>query len=315
MSLNIVFAGTPEFAVPTLKTLIHSEHRVIAVYTQPDRPAGRGQRLHVSPVKLIAESHNIPVCQPKSLRDVNEQNALRALKPDVMVVVAYGLILPAAILSIPRFGCINIHPSLLPRWRGAAPIQRAIESGDKETGITIMQMDKGMDTGPILKQENYLYRGDETAGELHDLFSYRGAELLLDVLEECEKNLTTPLSQNNSLATYANKVEKEEAMIDWHQSAKTIAYKIRAFHSWPVTHTIFHNKMLRIWEANALNEKTKLSPGTLIRIEKKLFCVATGAGVLEISSVQLPGKKQVSASDFIHGYGDQLVPGKTRLGE
>lgn len=315
MPLNIIFAGTPEFAAPTLEKLVDSEHSVIAVYTQPDRPAGRGQRLHASPVKLIAKLHNIPIFQPKTLRDENTQHQLRELKPDVIVVVAYGLILPEAVLSIPRLGCINIHPSLLPRWRGAAPIQRAIESGDKETGITIMRMDKGMDTGPILKQEEYLYHGDETASELHDLFSYRGAELLLDVLEECEKDLVMPLSQNNALATHAPKVDKEEAHIDWHQPAKKIAFKVRAFNSWPVAQTVFENKMLRIWEAAALNEKTKLPPGTLIRLEKKLFCIATGDGILEVLSVQLPGKKQVSASDFMHGYGDALVPGKTRLGE
>ena len=314
MSLQIVFAGTPEFAVPTLETLVHSDHRVIAVYTQPDRPSGRGCKLHASPVKLMAESHNFPVFQPKTLRDVNEQQKLRDLKPDVMVVVAYGLILPEAVLSIPRFGCINIHPSLLPRWRGAAPIQRALESGDKETGMTIMQMDKGMDTGPILKQEEYLYRGDETAGELHDFFSYRGAQLLLEVLEECEKDLLQPLSQNNALATHAAKVEKEEAMIDWQQSAETIALKVRAFNSWPVAETLFDSKMLRIWEAVSVNERAKLPPGTLIRLEKEVLCVATGEGVLEIKSVQLPGKKQISAADFMHGYHEKLIPAITRFG-
>lgn len=313
MPLNIIFAGTPEFAVPALEALLHSDHRVIAVYTQLDRPSGRGRLPHASPVKLLAQAHNLPIFQPKTLRDIDEQNRIRELKPDVMVVTAYGLILPEAVLSIPRFGCINIHPSLLPRWRGAAPIQRALESGDLETGITMMQMDKGMDTGPILKQEEYLYRGDETAAELHDFFSLRGAQLLLEVLEECEKDLLQPLFQNQALATHAAKITKEEAWIDWQQSARSIALKVRAFNSWPVTETLFHGKILRIWDAVEVNERAKLPPGTLIRLDKNVLCVATGQGVLEIKSVQLPGKKQMSAADFMHGYRDLLVPLVTKF--
>lgn len=312
--LKIIFAGTPEFAVPSLNALLNSEHKVLAVYTQPDRPAGRGRQLQESPVKQMAKTHNIPVFQPKSLRDEDVENQLRELQADIMVVVAYGVILPEAVLNIPRLGCVNVHPSLLPRWRGAAPIPRSIEAGDSETGVTIMQLDKGMDTGPILKQEEYKLMGDETSGELHDLFSQRGAALLLETLYELENNLSAPIAQNNALATHAAKIQKEESVIDWHLSAIQINNKIRAFNSWPVAHTTFSDQTLRIWEAKAVNEKTKLSPGTLIRRDKQSFWVATGDGILDVLSVQLPGKKMVTAADFMHGHADSLIPGKTKFG-
>jgi len=312
--LKIIFAGTPEFAVPTLQALLNSEHEVVAVYTQPDRPAGRGQQLHASTVKELAQAHNTLVLQPKTLRDETVQNEMRAFHADVMVVVAYGLILPESVLQIPRLGCVNVHPSLLPRWRGAAPIPRAIEAGDAETGITIMQLDKGMDTGPILKQETYRYVGDETSAEMHDLFSQRGAALLLEALVELEKNLSLPLAQNNSLATHAAKIQKTEAVIDWHLSAVAINNKIRAFNSWPVANTTFLHNTLRIWQAKAISEKAKLAPGTLIRADKEVFWVATGDGILELLSVQLPGKRVITALDLLHGHGEQLIPGKTRFG-
>ncbi len=312
--LKIIFAGTPEFAVPSLNALLNSEHTVLAVCTQPDRPAGRGQHLQVSPVKQMAEMHNLPIFQPKSLRDIDVQNALRELNADIMVVVAYGIILPEAVLTMPRFGCVNVHPSLLPRWRGAAPIARSIEAGDIETGITIMQLDKGMDTGPILKQEEYKLAGNETSGELHDLFSQRGAALLLETLYEIEKELALPISQNNSLATHAAKIQKIDAIIDWHLSAKQIKNKIHAFNPWPVANTTFSNVTLRIWEAEAINEKTKSAPGTLIRRDKNHLWVATGEGVLEIIAVQLPGKRMISAADFMHGHRDHLMVGKTKFG-
>jgi methionyl-tRNA formyltransferase len=232
-----------------------------------------------------------------------------------MVVVAYGLLLPATVLSIPRLGCINIHPSLLPRWRGAAPIPRAIEAGDIDTGVTIMQLDQGMDTGPILKQETYRYVGDETSAEMHDLFSQRGAALLLETLVEIENGLATPLSQNNNLATHAAKIQKSEAVIDWHLSATAINHKIRAFNSWPVAHTTFLNNTLRIWEAAAINEKTKLAPGTLMRADKNALWIATGDCVLELRAVQLPGKRVMSALDFLHGYSDELIAGKMIFGK
>lgn len=313
MPLKIIFAGTPEFAVPTLQALINSEHAVLAVYTQPDRRAGRGQQLHMSPVKEMAQSHNIPIFQPKTLRDAQVQNTMREFNADIMVVVAYGLILPEIVLSIPHLGCVNVHPSLLPRWRGAAPIPRCIEAGDVETGVTIMQLDKDMDTGPILKQEEYKFIGDENSGEMQDLFSQRGAALLLETLYELEKKLSTPLSQNNALATHAAKIQKEEAIIDWRQSAIQIKNKIRAFNPWPVASAIFLKNALRILAANAINEKTRLEPGTLVRMEKEVFCVATGDGILEILSVQLPGKRIISAGDLMRGHGGDFVVGKTNF--
>jgi methionyl-tRNA formyltransferase len=314
MALKIIFAGTPEFAVPALQALLNSEHTVLAVYTQPDRPAGRGQHLHASPVKELAQMHHLPVFQPQTVRNSEVQQAMRDLGADVMVVVAYGLILPEAVLKIPRLGCVNVHPSLLPRWRGAAPIPRAIEAGDLETGITIMQLDKGMDTGPILMQENYKYIGDESSAEIHDLFSHRGAALLLETLSELEKNRVTPLSQNNALATHAAKIEKSEALIDWSLSALKINNKIRAFNSWPVAYTLFLKNNLRIWKAAAINEKSKLPSGTLVKMEKESFFVSTGQGMLEIHSVQLPGKKIISAGDLMRGHQSEFIIGKTKFG-
>lgn len=314
MSLNILFAGTPEFAVPSLNALVNSEHTVVAVYTQPDRPAGRGQQLQASPVKIAAQAQALSVVQPQTLRDPAVQAELKNLQADVMVVVAYGLILPEAVLAIPRLGCVNVHPSLLPRWRGAAPIPRSIEAGDAETGVTIMQLDKGMDTGPILKQETYRPMGDETSGELHDLFSQRGAALLLETLYELEKNMATPLSQNNALATHAAKIQKQEAVIDWQLSAVDINNKIRAFNPWPVAHTVFEGNVFRILAAEAVQEKTRYEPGVLARVEKETFWIATGDGSLVVRTVQLPGKKAISAKDFINGHQNALIVGKTKLG-
>ena len=299
MPLNILFAGTPEFAVPSLEKLCHSRHRVLAVYTQPDRPAGRGQQLHASPVKQCALANAIPVLQPKTLRDETVQAALKQWQPDVLVVVAYGLILPEAVLKIPKWGCVNVHPSLLPRWRGAAPIPRSIEAGDAETGVTIMQLDKGMDTGPILKQEKYHLNGLETSAQLHALFSHRGAELLLETLDHIAE--IKPIAQDHSRATHAAKIEKSEAIIDWQQSAVTIQNKVRAFNSWPVANMIFDGISLKVWEAKAITEKTTAKPGELIRFEKDAFFVATGEGVLKIVSVQPSGKKIMSAGDFLRG--------------
>ncbi|EKD78107.1 MAG: hypothetical protein ACD_42C00040G0001 [uncultured bacterium] len=314
MSLNIVFAGTPEFAVPTLEKIVQSEHHIVGVYTQPDRPAGRGQQLHASPVKKTAQAHHLPIFQPKTLRDATVQNQLRELNPDIMIVVAYGLILPEAILQIPHYGCVNVHPSLLPRWRGAAPIPRTIEAGDAETGITIMQMDKGMDTGPILKQEKIILQGNETTAQLHDLFSVRGAELVIETVRDFDNNHIHPIAQNHALAIHAAKIEKQEALINWKESAVQIDRKIRAFNAWPVAHTIFLNESLRIWEASVLDEKTTAAPGMLTRVEKEFFVVATGEGLLAIQFVQLAGKKRMSAADFINGNSAQLIPGKTKLG-
>lgn len=312
--LKIIFAGTPEFAIPTLKKLVASSHEVVAVYTQPDRPAGRGQQLQASPVKKMAEVQKIRVLQPKTLRDEMVQNDMRAFNADVMVVVAYGLILPEAVLQIPRLGCVNVHPSLLPKWRGAAPIARSIEAGDSETGMTIMQLDKGMDSGPILRQEKHKMIGDESSETLYDLFSVRSAELLLETVNALEENKITPVKQNDIDATYAAKIDKKEAIINWNESAIAIHNKIRALYSWPVAHTIFSNDVLRIWEASVITEKTHFAPGTVVRAEKNALWIATGNGVLQIRSVQLPGKKRILIADFMHAHMAQLIPGKTKLG-
>lgn len=314
-SLRIVFAGTPDFSVPALQTLIDSKYEVIAVYTQPDRPAGRGQQLHASPVKVLAQACGISIYQPKTLKDAKAQDELRALKPDLMVVVAYGLILPQAVLDIPRFGCVNVHPSLLPRWRGAAPIQRTVEAGDVETGVTIMQLDAGMDTGPILKQEKITLVGDETSAKLHDQFAQLGATLLLDTIDGLVNQQIKPIPQDNNSATHAEKIRKDEALIDWTLPAKIIAQKVRAYNSWPVAYTTLHGERLRVWFAKADTMKTDLSPGVLVSIDNEAIYVATGDGVLKILSVQMPGKKQMSAAQFSQGHGNLLQVGETRFGE
>lgn len=238
-SLRIVFAGTPEFAVPAFKKLICSRHAILGALTQPDRPAGRGKKTQASPVKLMALDQLVPIYQPKTLRaddEMQPQNWLRELQPDLLVVVAYGLILPKAVLAIPRLGCLNVHPSLLPKWRGAAPIQRSIEAGDTVSGVTIMQMEEGMDTGAILKQEKYTLKGNETSAALHATFAEMGASLLLQTIEAIHE--IKPIPQDNAKATYAHKISKAEAVIDWAQPAETLVNKIRAFNPWPCAFTI-----------------------------------------------------------------------------
>lgn len=314
MSLKIIFAGTPQFAVPTLQALIDSSHDVVAVYTQPDRPAGRGRHLKAPPVKALAIENNIIVRQPKTLRDEFALKQLQELNADVIVVVAYGLILPEAVLSIPSLGCVNVHPSLLPKWRGAAPIQRSIEAGDLLSGVTIMQMDKGMDTGPILKQVTHKLAGDEASADMHDFYSEMGAKLLLETLSSLEKNELTPIIQDNSQATYANKIDKQDAVINWNLSASVIANKVRAFNPWPVAQTTFDEQILRIWQASAIQTKSTASPGTLVDMDHKAFYIATGDGALKVTSVQLPGKKQMSAADFMRGYENALKPNDTVFG-
>lgn len=302
--MNIIFCGTPEFAVPALQAVLSSSHHLNAVFTQPDRPAGRGQQLQASPVKQLALVNHIPVFQPKTLRDADIQNEIKQLKPDVMVVVAYGLILPQAVLDIPRFGCINIHPSLLPRWRGAAPIQRTIEAGDNETAITLMQMDKGMDTGPILLQEKITLHGHETSGSLHDYCAMHGAQLLLTVLENIENIARIPQSEVG--VTHAKKIEKSESAIDWKKSIAEIDCHIRAMNPWPVATMVFQEQPLKIFEAKIVSHAlSKNEVGVLFQENQKL-CIAARDGVLEILTLQLPGKKIMQAKDFLHGYGKWL---------
>jgi len=306
--LRIIFAGTPDFAAEALKALLESEHEVIAVYCQPDRPAGRGRKLKPGPVKTLALQHDIPVYQPLSLKEPTEQNTLAELNADVMVVAAYGLLLPEAVLNIPRYGCLNIHASLLPRWRGAAPIQRAIQMGDLETGITIMQMDVGLDTGDMLLKASCPILDTDTAQTLHDRLAELGAEAILKILALVPDQLS-PEKQQDDQACYARKLDKSEARIDWNQSADQIARLIQAFNPWPVAQTQLGEKTIRIWQASPLPSPGKQTPGTVIKSDKQGFDIACGKGVLHITSLQLPGGKAMDAAALLNGHPDILKPG------
>jgi methionyl-tRNA formyltransferase len=315
MSLNIIFAGTSIFAVAALEALLQSEHHITAVYTQPDRPAGRGLKLAMSPVKEVALTRELPLYQPVSLKDEEAQRTLASLKPDLIVVVVYGLLIPAAVLNIPKLGCINIHPSLLPRWRGAAPIQRAIEAGDTETGITIMQLDEGWDTGDILTQTMYPISPDETSQTLHDALAQKSAVQLVEAIRLLAASEITPIAQDHTKAIYAEKLEKSEGDLNWAEGAVTLANKIRAYNSWPVAYTDWEGKTLRIWQAEVSQEKTQLPPGTVVKVEKGVLAVACGQGsVLMLLRVQLPGGKPLTIQDFIHARGQYLHVGKTWFG-
>jgi len=306
--MRIVFAGTPKFAVKSLSVLNQSEHKVVAVYCQPDRPKGRGKVLTACPVKIFSEENNLLVIQPEDFKDKQSQTQLALLNPDVMVVAAYGQILPKAVLEIPKLGCLNIHASLLPRWRGAAPIERAILEGDRETGISIMKMNEGLDTGDILLDKKCTISNHETAQTLHDTLSNIGANAILETLNMLPTLKTRP--QQNNDATYAEKVTKDEAQIDWHQSAEQISRVIRAFNPRPIAYTNamakqFNNRVLRIIEAEIVNRQTTNSPGEVIKYDKDVCYVATSSGVISLKKVQLAGKKEVSIKDFNNAY--QLI--------
>lgn len=305
-SLKIIFAGTPDFAASALTALIQSKHQVVAVYTQPDRPAGRGRKLRASPVKEVALENNIPVLQPETLKNSEAQDELRHFNADVMVVAAYGLILPQVVLDIPRLGCLNIHASLLPRWRGAAPIQRAIAAGDKESGITIMQMNAGLDTGDILQLFPCPILETDTGGDLHDRLAEIGAKAIVEVLEDLESEKLAPTVQDDALATYAHKLDKKEAQINWQQSASKIERLIRAFNPWPVAFTLLNDKPLRIWQAQVLSENSELEAGTVIRCDKKGIDVSCDEGVLRLLKLQPSGSKAMDVASFMNGHVKQL---------
>ena len=301
--MKIIFAGTPEFSVPVLHVLLESAHEVVAVYTRPDRPAGRGRRTKASPVKRLAMEHELPVCQPRTLRDEPTQAALEACQADLMVVVAYGLILPPAVLAMPRLGCINVHASLLPRWRGAAPIQRAILAGDDKTGVTLMRMDAGLDTGPVLDSLACPIAPDDTGGRLHDRLAQLGARLLRENLKRIEQGALVSQGQDEVLATYAEKLDKREAAIDWALSAEAIGRKVRAINPWPVAETRYSDRQFRVWEAiPASTDDAEQAPGTVLAAGKAGIDVACGTGALRLVTVQSPGARPVSAADFVNAH-------------
>lgn len=307
--LRIVFAGTPEFAATSLKALINSPHQVVAVYTQPDRPAGRGKKLTSSPVKELALLSGVEVFQPLNLKSAEEQQQLAELNADIMVVAAYGLLLPESILNTPRLGCINVHASLLPRWRGAAPIHRSLIAGDKETGITIMQMDKGLDTGDMLHKLRCPISEDDYSGELHDRLSGLGATALLESLEKIVTGTVKSEKQDDTQACYAHKLLKAEGEIDWHQSAEKLDRKIRGLNPWPVAYSQLNGERVRIWEAYSLGEATDQRDGTLISADKEGLRVAAGHGIIVITRAQLPGKKQLPVTDLLNARQDLFRPG------
>ena len=296
--MRIVFAGTPEFAVPCLRAAA-SKGEVVAVYTQPDRPAGRGRGLTPSPVKLEAVQRGIPVHQPENFRSAESKATLRALKPDLMVVVAYGLILPQSVLDIPEHGCWNVHASLLPRWRGAAPIQRAIEAGDTRTGVCLMQMEKGLDTGPVLLAQALDIGPRDTGGQLHDRLAELGAKVLSDALGLLRATIQLPPHpQPAEGVTYAHKLDKAEARLDWSQPATALANKVRAFNPWPVAEAQLAGERVRIHAALALDETHDAVPGSVLRAGRDGIDIACGHGVLRLETLQREGGKPISAQDY-----------------
>lgn len=304
--LRVVFAGTPDFAAEHLKVLLASRHSVIAVYSQPDRPAGRGKKLMASPVKEVALAQQIPVYQPLNFKSEWDREELAALNADVMVVVAYGLILPKAVLDSPRLGCINVHASILPRWRGAAPIQRAIEAGDQETGVTIMQMDVGLDTGDMLVKACCPILPTDTGGILHDRLLGVGAPALLEALDQLQAGSLKPIKQDDRLSNYAPKLSKEEAALDWHLPAIELERKVRAFNPFPVAHTKLKGaedaERIRVWGAAAVDEPATAPAGSITRITEEGVWVACARGQFILRHLQLPGKKAMGVGDIVRGH-------------
>lgn len=299
-SLRIVFAGTPDFAARHLAALLSSEHEVIAVYTQPDRPAGRGKKLTASPVKNLALEHNIPVYQPENFKSDEAKQELAALNADIMVVVAYGLLLPKAVLDTPKLGCINVHGSILPRWRGAAPIQRSIWAGDSETGVTIMQMDVGLDTGDMLKIATLPIEASDTSGSMYDKLAELGPQALVECLSDIAQGTAVAVKQDDALANYAQKLSKEEAKIDWTLSAQAIERCVRAFNPWPMSHFAVADNQIKVWQARVEAGSSNQAAGTILKADKTGIYVATGAEILVLESLQIPGKKTLPVQDILN---------------
>lgn len=308
-TLRIIFAGTPDFAARHLDALLSSGHKVVGVFTQPDRPAGRGKKLMPSPVKVLAEEHGLPIYQPASLRPQENQQLVADLNADVMVVVAYGLILPKAVLDMPRLGCVNVHGSLLPRWRGAAPIQRSLWAGDAETGVTIMKMDVGLDTGDMLYKLACPITNKDTSATLYDKLADLGPQGLIETLQQLADNTATPEVQDEALVTYAEKLSKEEAQLDWSLSAAQLERCIRAFNPWPMSWMMIDDQPVKVWKASVIDGDTSEEPGTIIEVSKQGIQVATAKGILNLESLQPAGKKAMSAQDLLNSRREWFIPG------
>jgi methionyl-tRNA formyltransferase len=306
--MRIVFAGTPEFAAEHLKALLDSPYEIVAVYTQPDRPAGRGQKLMPSAVKALAVAHDIPVYQPQTLRNVDAQAELAALKPDLMVVVAYGLILPQVVLDIPRLGCINSHASLLPRWRGAAPIQRAVEAGDAESGVTVMRMEAGLDTGPMLLKVITPINADDTGGTLHDRLATMGPSAVVQAIAGLAEGSLQGEVQDDALATYAHKLNKDEARLDWSRPAVELERLVRAFNPWPMCHSSLDGESVKVLAADLSTGQG--TPGEILSASKDGLVVACGEGALSLTRLQLPGGKALAFSDLFNSRREKFASGK-----
>ncbi|MES4614779.1 MAG: methionyl-tRNA formyltransferase [Ewingella sp.] len=307
--MRIIFAGTPDFAARHLDALLTSEHEVVGVFTQPDRPAGRGNKLTPSPVKTLALEHGIPVFQPKSLRPAESQQLVAELNADVMVVVAYGLILPQAVLDMPKLGCINVHGSLLPRWRGAAPIQRSLWAGDSQTGITIMQMDVGLDTGNMLHKIECDIEPQDTSATLYNKLAELGPTGMLATLQQLAEGTARPEVQDEALVTYAEKLSKEEARLDWSLSAKQLERCIRAFNPWPMSYFVIDEQPVKVWQAEALEQPTTAQPGSVIAAGKAGIQIATSDGILNILQLQPAGKKAMSVQDILNSRREWFIEG------
>ncbi|PHM62279.1 methionyl-tRNA formyltransferase [Xenorhabdus ishibashii] len=308
-SLRIIFAGTPDFAARHLAALLNSQHQVVGVLTPPDKPAGRGKKLTPNPVKVLAEKHDLPVFQPKTLRIEESQQWVMGQQADIMIVVAYGLILPQAVLDIPRLGCLNVHGSLLPRWRGAAPIQRSIWAGDQETGVTIMQMDAGLDTGDMLLKAICPITNEDTSASLYEKLANIGPEALLNTLDLITSGACQPEIQDSTLATYAEKLSKEEAKVDWNLPAIQIERCIRAFNPWPMSFFLIDDQPIKIWQSEVIARQTTQAPGTIISADKKGIQIATADEILNITQLQPPGKKAMSATELLNSKREWFTPG------
>ena len=308
--LNIIFAGTPDFAATHLKALIDSNHNVIAVFSQPDRPAGRGNKLTASPVKQLAIENNLPIYQPTTLKTVENQHVIANLNADIMIVVAYGLILPQAVLDMPKLGCLNVHGSLLPKWRGAAPIQRACWAGDSETGITIMQMDAGLDTGDMLYKLACPIESSDTSATLYEKLAKLGPQALLETLTLINQGKIKPEKQQQSQATYAEKLSKQEAKLDWNLSAIQLERCVRAFNPWPVSYFEVNGEPIKVWQAQVMATQHNQPVGTILQADKKGICIATSDGSLNMTILQPAGKKPMSAQDLLNSRKSWFEVGK-----